>query len=97
MLVGFAILLVLGYALNDTGILVPAVMLGVLIPVRRRAHRPGRERRTGTTCRVRRRQSRFQTRDALPPTISAFSAAGMPFIVSSMTLREYGQSLPWCG
>ena len=33
MLVGFAILLVLGYALNDTGILVPAVMLGVLIPV----------------------------------------------------------------
>jgi hypothetical protein len=32
-MVGFAVLLVLGYALNDTGILVPAVMLGVLVPV----------------------------------------------------------------
>jgi hypothetical protein len=32
-LIGFAILLGLGYALNDTGILVPAVMLGVLVPV----------------------------------------------------------------
>jgi hypothetical protein len=30
---GFAVLLVLGYALNDTGILVPAIMLGVLVPV----------------------------------------------------------------
>lgn len=32
-LIGFAVLLVLGYALNDTGIMVPAVMLGVLNPV----------------------------------------------------------------
>jgi hypothetical protein len=32
-LVGFAVLLVLGYALNDTGIMVPALMLGVLVPV----------------------------------------------------------------
>jgi hypothetical protein len=31
-LVGFSILLVLGYALNDTGVLVPAIMLGVLVP-----------------------------------------------------------------
>jgi hypothetical protein len=30
---GFAVLLVLGYALNDTGIMVPALMLGVLVPV----------------------------------------------------------------
>ncbi len=32
-LVGFAVLLVLGYAMNDTGIMVPALMLGVLVPV----------------------------------------------------------------
>jgi peptidoglycan/LPS O-acetylase OafA/YrhL len=32
-LAGFAVLLVLGYALNDTGIMVPALMLGMLVPV----------------------------------------------------------------
>jgi hypothetical protein len=32
-LIGFAILLALGYAMNDTGILVPGIMLGVLTPV----------------------------------------------------------------
>ncbi|MBM3675650.1 MAG: hypothetical protein FJW88_12060 [Actinobacteria bacterium] len=32
-LLGFAILIVLGYALNDTGILVPAIMLGMCVPV----------------------------------------------------------------
>jgi hypothetical protein len=32
-LAGFAVLLVLGDALNDTGIMVPALMLGVLVPV----------------------------------------------------------------
>ena len=32
-LTGFAILLGLGYAMNDTGILVPGIMLGVLTPV----------------------------------------------------------------
>lgn len=32
-LLGFAVLLVLGYALNDTGILVPAIMLGMCVPV----------------------------------------------------------------
>ena len=28
---------------------------------------------------------------------SACSSSAMPPIISSMTLREYGQSLPWCG
>jgi hypothetical protein len=32
-LVGFAILAVLGFALNDSGIAIPAVMVGVLAPV----------------------------------------------------------------
>ena len=32
-LVGFSILAVLGYALNDSGVAIPAVMLGVLLPV----------------------------------------------------------------
>jgi hypothetical protein len=32
-LVGFAIVAVLGFALNDSGIAVPGVMLGVLTPV----------------------------------------------------------------
>jgi hypothetical protein len=32
-LAGFAVLLVVGYALNDTGIMVPALMLGILVPV----------------------------------------------------------------
>ena len=41
--------------------------------------------------------SRCQMRAALPPVIFARSSAGMWPIVSSMTLREYGQSLPWCG
>ena len=34
---------------------------------------------------------------ALPPVIFARSSSGIAFIVSSITLREYGQSLPWCG
>jgi len=33
MLIGFAVAAVLGYALNDTGIAVPGVMLGILTPV----------------------------------------------------------------
>jgi hypothetical protein len=32
-LIGFAILAILGFALNDSGIAVPGVMLGVLTPV----------------------------------------------------------------
>ncbi len=39
----------------------------------------------------------LQMRAAFPPTIFACSSAGTFAIVSSMTLREYGQSLPWCG
>ena len=38
-----------------------------------------------------------RSRAALPPVILAFSSLGIWPIVSSMTLREYGQSLPWCG
>ena len=37
---------------------------------------------------------RSQIRAALPPVISAFSVSLMPPIISSMVLREYGQSLP---
>jgi DNA-binding transcriptional MerR regulator len=43
------------------------------------------------------RADKPQIRCALPPTILAFSATGIEPIVSSITLREYGQSLPWCG
>ncbi len=32
-LIGFAVVMVLGYALNDSGVVVPGVMLGVLSPV----------------------------------------------------------------
>ena len=38
-----------------------------------------------------------QMRRAFPPVICSRSSAAMCPIVSSMTLREYGQSFPWCG
>ena len=38
-----------------------------------------------------------QMRAALPPVMRRFSSMGDAPIVSSITLREYGQSLPWCG
>jgi hypothetical protein len=41
--------------------------------------------------------SRCQMREAFPPAIWARSCAEHAPIISSMTLREYGQSLPWCG
>lgn len=41
--------------------------------------------------------SRFQRRTALPARIFSRSVGSMPTNVSLITLREYGQSAPWCG
>ena len=49
------------------------------------------------TDRARGQVSMPQMRAALPPVMSCRSSSGSWPIVSSMTLREYGQSLPWCG
>jgi hypothetical protein len=48
-LVAFAVLLVLGWALNDTGVQVPAIMLGMLLPVLAALHAPGEEASAAVT------------------------------------------------
>ena len=54
-------------------------------------------RRSVDARRGHRQSCRSQMRAALPPVISARSVSLIPPIMSSMVLREYGQSLPWCG
>lgn len=48
-LVAFAVLLVLAWALNDTGVQVPAIMLGMLLPVLAALHAPGEEASAAVT------------------------------------------------
>ena len=62
----------------------------------RRRRRPPRRRRR-LPLRGVAQSCRSQIRAAFPPVISARSVSLIPPIISSMVLREYGQSLPWCG